>query len=62
MCEAHAFLIEDGKEKKILTDVDIVEFDKNMVILKNIFGEQKILNNVKFKSYNNQQRKLIFEK
>jgi len=62
MCEAHAFIIEDGVEKKILTDVDVVEFEGDSVILKNIFGEQQILTNVKFKAYNNQERKILFER
>jgi len=62
MCEAHAFIIEDGVEKKILSDVDIVEFKGDEIILKNIFGEQQILKNVEFKSYNNSKRKLIFKK
>lgn len=62
MCEAHAFVIENGVEKKILTDVDVVEFENDNVILKNIFGEQQILTGVKFKAYNNQKRKILFEK
>ncbi len=62
MCEANAYVIEDGKEKKILSDVDVVEFEDDRVILKNIFGEQQILNNVKFKLYSNRERKLLFEK
>lgn len=62
MCEAHAFIIESGVEKRILTDVDVVEFEGDSVVLKNIFGEQQILTNVKFKTYNSQERKILFEK
>ena len=62
MCEAHAFIIEGGVEKKVLADVDVVEFEGDSVILKNIFGEQQILTNVKFKAYNNQERKILFER
>ncbi len=62
MCEAHAFVIENGKERKILSDVDIVEFEDDKVILKNIFGEQQILTNVRFRLYSNQDRKLLFER
>jgi len=62
MCEANAYVIEDGKEKEVLSDVDVVEFEDDKVILKNIFGEQQILNNVKFKLYSNRERKLLFEK
>ncbi len=62
MCEANAFVIENNTEKKVLSDVDIVEFEEDRVILRNIFGEQQILTNVKFKLYSNRDRKLLFEK
>lgn len=62
MCEAHAFIIENGKEKKVLSDVDIVEFEDDKVILQNIFGEQQILTNIRFKLYSNRDRKLLFER
>ncbi len=62
MCEAHVFVIENGEEKKVLSDVDVIEFEGNKVILKNIFGEQKILSGVEFRSYNNQERKILFER
>ncbi len=62
MCEADAFVIENNEEKKVLSDVDIVEFKDDKVILKNIFGEQQILTNVKFKLYSNRERKLVFER
>ncbi|RLB06987.1 MAG: hypothetical protein DRG27_06880 [Deltaproteobacteria bacterium] len=38
MCEADAFVIENNTEKKVLSDVDIVEFEEDRVILRNIFG------------------------
>ena len=60
MCEAHAFLLKDGKEKKILENVDLVELNNGEVRLENIFGEQKILN-ARFKLYSNTERKIVFE-
>jgi predicted RNA-binding protein len=44
MCEASAYLIKDGKETLVLESVDIVEpLDEGGFILKNIFGDQKIM-------------------
>ncbi|HDG97002.1 MAG: RNA-binding protein [Deltaproteobacteria bacterium] len=60
MCEAHAFLLKDGKEKKILENVDLVELNNGEVRLENIFGEQKILK-ARFKLYSNTERKIVLE-
>ena len=60
MCEAHAFIIKDGKEKKVLENVDLVELEGDEVRLINIFGEQKILK-AKLKLYNNSEGKILFE-
>jgi predicted RNA-binding protein len=44
MCEASAFLIsEDGKEDLYLKDVDIVRPEEGKLYLRDIFGEQKII-------------------
>jgi len=44
MCEASAFLIsEDGKEDLYLKDVDIVSPEEGKLYLRDIFGEQKII-------------------
>jgi predicted RNA-binding protein len=44
MCEASAYLIKDGKETLVLESVDIVEpLDEGGFMLKNIFGDQKIM-------------------
>jgi len=60
MCEAHAFIIKDGKEEKVLENVDLVELDGDEVRLINIFGEQRILK-AKLKLYNNSEGKILFE-
>nr|NJM04392.1 CooT family nickel-binding protein [Desulfobacula sp.] len=44
MCEASAYLIKDGKETLVLESVDILEpLDESGFMLKNIFGDQKII-------------------
>jgi len=60
MCEAHAFILKDGKEEKIMESVDLVELEGDEVKLVSIFGEQKILK-ASLKLYNNSQGKLVFE-
>jgi len=60
MCEAHAFIIKDGEEEKVLENVDLVELEGDEVRLINIFGEQRILK-AKLKLYNNSEGKILFE-
>ncbi len=60
MCEAHAFIVKNGKEELILENVDQIEINEDQVRMENIFGEQKILR-AKFKFYNNSERKVLFE-
>ena len=60
MCEAHAYILKEGKEEKILNSVDIVEFSDGEVMLTNIFGDQKSVR-AKLKLYNNSENKILFE-
>jgi len=60
MCEAHAFVLKDGEEKKLMENVDKLEMDGDMIKIVNIFGEQKILKG-KMRSYNNTDRKILLE-
>lgn len=60
MCEAHAFMIEDGEEKKILENVDLVECEGDQAKLVNIFGEQKIIKG-RLRVYDNAKSKIVFE-
>lgn len=60
MCEAHAFFLKDGKEEKIMENVDLVETEGNEVRLVSIFGEQKTLK-ARITQYNNSERKILFE-
>ena len=60
MCEAHAFILKDGNEEKVLESVDLVELEGDEVKLINIFGEQKTLK-ARLKLYNNSEGKIVFE-
>jgi len=58
MCEAHAFILQKGKEEKILENVDELYVEGEEIRMVNIFGEQKTLK-AKIKSYNNSQGKIV---
>jgi predicted RNA-binding protein len=60
MCEANAFILIDGKEEKLLENVDLVSLEGDDVKLVSIFGEQKTLK-ARLKQYNNTEGKIIFE-
>ena len=60
MCEAHAFILKNGMEEKLLENVDQLEVEGNEIRIINIFGEQKILK-AKVRSYNNTERKILLE-
>lgn len=60
MCEAHAFVLRDGREEKILESVDLVETEGDEIRLISIFGEQKRLK-ARLKRYDNRQGKILFE-
>ncbi len=60
MCEAHAFILKEGKEEKVLDNVDLVELEGDDVKLTNIFGEQKSIK-ARLRLYNNSEQKILFE-
>jgi predicted RNA-binding protein len=60
MCEAHAYLLKNNTESKILESVDLVEVDGDEVRLVNIFGEQKSLK-ARLNRYNSREGKIVFE-
>lgn len=43
MCEANAYVVEDGREQLIMEAVDKVEPEETGLRLVNIFGEQKFI-------------------
>ena len=60
MCEAHAYLLRDETEEKILESVDLVEMAGEDIHMVNIFGEQKTIRG-KLTRYNNREGKIIIE-
>ncbi|HDL08366.1 MAG TPA: CooT family nickel-binding protein [Desulfobacteraceae bacterium] len=60
MCEAHAFILKNGKEEKFLENVDLIKIEGDQINLVSIFGEQKTFKG-KLKLYDNTARKIIFE-
>lgn len=60
MCEAHAYILRDTIEEKILESVDLMELDGDDIHLINIFGEQKTIRG-KLTRYNNREGKIIIE-
>ena len=60
MCEAHAYILKDGEEEKVLESVDVVELEGDEIKLTSIFGEQKTLK-ARLRLYDNTKRKIVFE-
>ena len=61
MCEAAAFIYENGREELILEAVDLVEpAEEGVYRLVSIFGEQKIVKG-RIKSINLVNHKILFE-
>jgi predicted RNA-binding protein len=42
MCEANAYIYENGEEALYLESVDIMRPEEGKIYLRNLFGEQKI--------------------
>ncbi|NWF75739.1 MAG: CooT family nickel-binding protein [Nitrospirae bacterium] len=42
MCEANAYIYEDGKELLYLESVDIMRPEEGKIYLRSLFGEQKV--------------------
>jgi predicted RNA-binding protein len=43
MCEATAYILKNGQEELLLSEVDIIEPEGDSLRLVSIFGEQKII-------------------
>ena len=43
MCEASAYILKNGQEELLLSEVDIIEHDGEDLRLVSIFGEQKVI-------------------
>lgn len=42
MCELNAYIVKDGNEELYLENVNIAKSEGGKVLLKNLFGEQKM--------------------
>ncbi|KAF0145660.1 MAG: hypothetical protein FD156_635 [Nitrospirae bacterium] len=42
MCDVNAYIFKDGKEELYLENVDVIMPEHGKVLLKNLFGEQKV--------------------
>ena len=61
MCEASAYLVQDGKEELILENVDELHKEGDKIKMINLFGDQKILEaQIKMISFVN--NKIVLEK
>lgn len=60
MCEAHAFILNQGKEEVILENVDQVDIEGDEIRMINIFGEQKIIR-ARIRSYSGTKNKIVLE-
>ena len=61
MCEANAYIIEDGKEQMLLEDVDLLRPEGDGIYLRNAFGEQKTIS-ARIKEIRLMDHKIILEK
>ncbi|MGD9733341.1 MAG: CooT family nickel-binding protein [Desulfamplus sp.] len=63
MCEANAYVVNNGKEELLMEAVDIIEpeDDKNLYRLVSIFGDQKIIKG-KIIGMNLVNHKILFER
>jgi predicted RNA-binding protein len=61
MCEANAYIIENGKEELYLENVDVMKPEEGKIFLKNLFGEQKVFEG-EIKEISLLRHKIILEK
>ncbi|HUV59295.1 MAG TPA: CooT family nickel-binding protein [Desulfatiglandales bacterium] len=61
MCEASAYVIQDGKEVLILENVDELHKEGDTIKMTNLFGDQKVLE-AQIKMISFVDNKIILEK
>ena len=61
MCEASAYVIQDGKETLILENVDELHKEGGTIKMTNLFGDQKVLE-AQIKMISFVDNKIILEK
>ncbi len=61
MCEANAYIYQDGKEDLYLESVDIMRPEEGKIYLKNLFGEQRLFDG-EIKEVSLLKHKIILQK
>lgn len=61
MCEASAYLIQDGKEELVLENVDELHTEGDTIKMINLFGDQKIFD-ARIKMISFVENKIVMEK
>jgi predicted RNA-binding protein len=61
MCEANAYVLKDGNEELYLENVDVMKPEDGKILLKNLFGEQKVFDG-QIKEISLLRHKIILEK
>ena len=60
MCEANVYVLRDGREERILENVDLLEPLEGKIRLVSLFGEEKIVSG-RIKSVNLVDHKIVIE-
>lgn len=61
MCEANAYILQDGEEQMLLEDVDVLRPEGDELYLRTAFGEQKTIS-ARIKEIRLIDHKIILEK
>ena len=61
MCDINAYVVKDGKEELYLENVDVIMPEHGKVLLKNLFGEQKVFEGA-IKEISLLKHKIVMEK
>jgi predicted RNA-binding protein len=60
MCEANAYLVNDGEEKIIMENVDILRPEEDGIYLQDIFGGQRTIK-ARIKEMNLVEHRILLE-
>ncbi len=60
MCEINAYVIDNGKEILYFENIDVVIFEDKRVIMRNLFGEERIFEG-RIKEISFIKRRIILE-
>lgn len=61
MCEANAYIVQNGVEQMLLEDVDILRPEGEGIYLRSAFGEQKTVS-ARIKEIRLMEHKILLEK